>query len=253
MNKQNIKALIVDDEFEARENLTGFLNELAPDIEIIASVNSTKAAESIIQTEKPDIVFLDIEMPEETGIEFLKRIDNNTFETVFVTAYNEYAIKAFKLNAIDYILKPINKDYLEKTLERLKVFLQARKNNSPTSTEIISKQDDNKDKTHLTLRYGSEIHYVNFKDLSHLSSDGSYTNFYTAQSEKAYLGSYNLKHYEDILPENFTRVHRGYIINEALVEHVEQKGGKHYIILPNKIEVPISRRRFKSFNEKMKK
>ena len=219
MNNLIAKALIVDDEFEACENLRSFLEELAPGLEIMACVHSTKEAEEYIQKENPDIVFLDIEMPDETGIEFLKRIDTSSFETVFVTAYNEYAIKAFKLNAIDYVLKPINKEYLKKKLNRAQEFLQARNNRSVTSTQLLTAPGP-KEQNHLVLRSGAEIHYVNFDNIVYLSSDGNYSNFFTAKDQQHYVGSYNLKHYEDILPTEFARVHRGYIINETLIKHV---------------------------------
>ena len=250
MNKKSIRALIVDDEIQACENLESFIKEINPNFEIIGFAHSTKEAEEIINAQKPNVVFLDIQMPNETGIEFLKRIENVSFETVFVTAYDEYAIKAFKLNAIDYVLKPINKQYLEKTLARISNFIEVKNGSSTTSTELIKKENPDK-KNYLTLRNGTEIHYLQLEEIVYLSSQGNYTSFYTSKDKNPFLGSYNLKYYEEILPENFSLVHRGYIINLDELKYVEQKNSQYSIILSNEDQIPISRRKYKTFKDRM--
>lgn len=249
MNKK-IKVLIVDDEIEACENLQRFIQAIDPRMDIVSFAHHAKEAELAINQHQPDILFLDIEMPHENGIAFLKRLGVVNFETVFVTAYDEYAIHAFKLNAIDYVLKPIKKEYLEKTLRRVNEFVLANKSGASPTSELLKNLEESS-KKNLVLRNGCEVHYLNFNDIIYLSAEGSYTHIYTLKKEYPYQGSYNLKYYEELLPAHFERVHRGYIINSEMMKQVTSENNSHFIILKNDVSIPISRRRHKYFVEQL--
>jgi len=244
-----INVLIVDDELEACANLESILLEYVDeDINIVGIANNTKEAEKLIHKHTPDALFLDIEMPNENAFRFLHRLSPFNFEVVFVTAYDEYAVKAFKLNAVDYILKPISipelKQAVEKLREKFKFKQILSKNN--VSYEDISNLVINKAKNQrIALKDNNVIEVVDFKDIFFLEAQGSYTRilFLKDGSVKEIIMSGSLGDYEELFPEDFFyRIHKSYLINCAHVKKILKDESTH-VVVKDSFTLPVSRRR----------
>ncbi len=246
----SFKVLIVDDEKKACVNLQNLLLEYVdPDINIAGIANSTKEAEALILEHQPDALFLDIEMPNENAFAFLERVSPVNFEVIFVTAYDEYALKAFKLNAIDYILKPISIPELRTAHLKLKERLKFKRllAKQDFSFNQLSDQVKNKSKLHkITLRDSNTIEVVEFNDLVFVEAQSSYSRivFFKDGKEKEMVLSNPLSEYEEILPDaQFYRIHRSYLINCKQIKRISTDNGGQ-VIMKNDATLPVSRRRY---------
>lgn len=249
---EKIKILIIDDEREACENLMHLLSEYgATDIDIMGMAHDTVAAERLISELKPDVVFMDIEMPDENAFQFLERVHPINFELVFVTAYDEYAIRAFKLNAIDYILKPICIDEIEGTISKLRERMGYKAINNDaahqlkTLKQIAQKEPQNK----IVLRALNNIEVVDLRNISYIEGKGSYCKVFFNKEESIHeiTMSTIISEYEEMLPKDvFYRIHKSYMIN---CNHISKITHDHQyeVILKNNIAIPVSRRRHADF------
>src|SRR4051812_17864958 len=200
-----INVILVDDEQEACINLQNILQTYVDEpINIMAVAYNTRDAEQLVRNLQPDALFLDIEMPNENSFQFLSRISPFHFEVIFVTAYDEYAIKAFKLNAIDYILKPVSISELRTAIERLRLRLREKKILSglfsyPELSELVYNRSDH---LRIVLKNGNEVEVVEFKDIYFLEAQASYCRivFLKNKEVKELTMSYPLSEYEDLLP-----------------------------------------------------
>jgi two-component system, LytTR family, response regulator len=248
-----LKAMIIDDEHEACENLKFILKQyITCNISVAAIAHNTKDAEHLAQAIKPDLVFMDIDMPRENAFDFLQRIQPISFEIIFVTAFDEYAVKAFKLNAIDYILKPINIGELEhaikKVQERLlhkKIFGQDFAFYNNLLKEVYNKTSIEQ----FTFKGKDGMEVVPFKDIVFIEAMGSYSKIYCykEQHEKNFVMSHSIAEYEEILPPRlFYRIHKSYLVNRV---HVLQifKGDAPSTLLSDKKNLPVGRRRLQAF------
>lgn len=233
-----IRAIIIDDEFNAINNLKWEIENFCDDIEICDTFTNPKNAISAINYLKPDCVFLDIEMPEMDGFQLLSQLEYRDFDLIITTAYDNYAIKAFKEHAIDYLLKPIDSEDLIETISRV------RKNKSQNilGDEVkkiinsISKQNQPK---RLALSLVGKTKYVNMVDILYCKSDGNYTEIYLKNNEKELL-SKKLKEFEESTSSDFFRVHNSYLVNiNYIKEFVKSDGG--YIVLNDGTHIPVSR------------
>lgn len=255
-----IRALILDDEIEACRNLEILLSRYwSNSIEIVGIAQSTEDAEKIIHKMKPEVLFIDIEMPRENAFHFLERIDRTSFEIIFVTAYDEYALRALKLNAIDYILKPISLDEVEEAIKKLKEKVLMRQmtlgmipvNNISNLAEQFTNK---KPIENLVLRTKTELLLLDFKEIIYIEAIGSYTNFHFVKDGN--LGqmvmSHPLTEYEELLPSSmFFRIHKTFLINTIYVKKII-KEEQHQLEMSFDILLPISRRRHQSFIEFLK-
>ncbi len=214
----SLKALIVDDEFHARSNLEMLLENYCDDVTIVGSAASPNEARKILAEEKIDVVFLDIKMPGEDGFEFLNSIKVKDFAVVFITAYNEYALDAFKADAIDYLEKPIDIDELIDAVEKIRKIknsdtpLALNQNLIDLIKSVVNKQMDF-EKTSIPTKDGLVI--VNNQEIVHLEASESYTTIHLLDGKK-YLSSKNIKVFEENLnPNIFFRTHKSHIINFA--------------------------------------
>jgi two-component system LytT family response regulator len=248
----SLNVLLIDDEPEACTNLQNILSEYVDkDINIIGEAHNTKDAEVKIAALNPDAIFLDIEMPNENAFQFLERLSPINFEIIFVTAYDEYAIRAFKLNAVDYILKPINIDELVKAVEKLKERVVYRKVVSNGTTghrynELAQQINLKKKQQQLILRDNNTWETVSFKNVVYVKAMGSYCKiFYTSGGEEHdMLMSRSIAEYEEIFPaEIFFRIHRSYLVNCSYIKKI-LKDEVLSIQLHDKTILPIGRRRF---------
>ncbi len=234
-----MKAIIVDDETRARSLLRKMLNEYCPDIEVIADCEDLPGGVKAIRKLKPDVVFLDIEMPGYSGLEILDFFDENdiSFSIIFVTAYNNYAIKAFKLSAVDYLLKPVEPDDLEQAIERLKRRNQKEKNNT-IATLKENLKEEGLDK--IAVPDSNSIKFLELDEILYFKANNSYTDIFFADSSKMTI-SRTLKNIEDTLNStpHFFRCHKSYIVNmKYLTDYVKSDGG--YLMIKGNHSIPLS-------------
>lgn len=234
-----IKAIIVDDEISAIESLKWEIERFCKDIEISDSFTDPKDAISAINYLKPDCVFLDIEMPEMDGFQLLKSLEYRDFELIITTAYDNYAIKAFKESAIDYLLKPIDTDDLLKSVEKIK---KNKEKNSLGSElkkaleNIIPKNTINK----VSLPLSGKTVYVNSEDIIYCKSDGNYSEVFLKGSQSEVL-SKKLKEVEQLIHNsNFFRVHNSYLVNINYIKEFVKSDGQ-YLVLEQGVSIPVSR------------
>jgi two-component system, LytTR family, response regulator len=248
MNK--INALIVDDEKEACSNLQFLLEKhFKNEINILDSVNSTKEAEKAIHLLKPNTVFLDIEMPNENAFQFLERLEKIDFEIIFITAYDEYAIKAFKLNAVDYILKPINTDDLIHSITKLKeriIYNKILSFNADAyhslAKEIILKEAPKQ----IILRNNTSFEIIQLSDIVYVKAMGGYSQIFFKKNNSIQktLMSNPIAFYEETLLNNtFYRVHRSFLINCKYIKKIH-KNENLEVELNDATMIPIGRRRY---------
>lgn len=233
--------VIIDDENKARQLLKNMIADVAPTITILADCDDLPNGIKAIKKHKPDIVFLDIQMPGHSGLSILDFFEEEevTFEIVFTTGYSEYALQAFKLSAIDYLLKPINPEALQKTIEKIikkeeKISLE---NYKILQTNIINTSEIN-DKC-IVVNLAGCTRFIKIKDIILLEAEGSYCKIYLNSNEKI-VSSKNLKYFEERLLNFpvFFRSHKSNIINLKFVKELNKSDG--VIILENKIEAQIS-------------
>ena len=240
----------MDDELKACSILKNLLIKYVdPDINIAGIANNTKDAEELVHKLRPDAVFLDVEMPGENAFNFLKRISPISFEVVFVTAYDDYAIKALRLNAVDYILKPISINELRNAIERLKDRLKLKKNGRElkSSYSELSCDIDTKAKQHkIILKDKNNTEVVYFKDIFYIEAQGSYSRVFFRKfgSVKEITMSWLVTDYEELLPaDQFFRIHRSYLINCSHINRILNEE-VNYVLLNNEFKLPVSRRSY---------
>jgi two-component system LytT family response regulator len=232
-----IRALLIDDESHATETLNWLLNEYCPNVNVEAVCHSGEEGIQVIKNIKPDLVFLDIEMPNMNGFEMLEKVNNLSFQVVFTTAYDQYAIKAFKVSAIDYLLKPIDKSELIKAVKKVA-------NNYPATGTADLETLFNRLYAFKRLAVPTieGVKLVNFEDISSCDSDGSYTVLNLIDGNTIVV-SKTLKTIEKMLPiPPFVRIHNSHIVNLNEVDrYVKGSGG--YVVLKNNKHIDVSRSR----------
>lgn len=246
-----LNTLIIDDEWHARLSLRGLLESHFPDINIVAEAKDVPQGVQLINEHNPDLVFLDVEMPNYSGLELFKFLNTDLlkFKVIFVTAYNEYAVNAFELAAVDYILKPARKESLERAIEKVKNYVLANPNKKTTPQEIQTLQENiqfsNTQEQKIALTTGEGTIMVQMKDILYLKADGSYTHFILSNNQKI-LVSKRIAEYEKLETlGDFLRVHRSYIVN---LHHIHKITKQDSIILMNGDEFSISEEKKKILN-----
>jgi two-component system LytT family response regulator len=236
-----MKAIIIDDERKARNVLKILIEENCYKITEIFSAENLLDGIAIIKEEKPNIVFLDIEMPEHSGLEILDFLDKEelNFEIIFTTAYSDYAIKAFQLSAVDYLLKPVRPLQIKEAVE--KAILNIGKSKISTRLEELKNSLASSSFNKIGLPYADGIKFVNFDDIVMLQADGMYTKV-SVKNDKTILVSKPLRFFIDILQNQnmFYKPHRSFLINLAYIKaYIKKDGG--YILMDNDVSVSISK------------
>lgn len=215
MNK--LKAILADDEESARDVLENLLTRFCPDVELMAKCENVVQAVEAIKKYSPDIVFLDIEMPNYAGYEIVNFFKDIHFEIVFVTAYDNYAIKAFEIAALDYLLKPIGIDRLKTSVQRVK----EKRTPAPQSQQlsVLSETLQNKELKNIVVSDKGQQHIVALDKIIAIEAQESYCILHT--SDRNYLASKNLKHFETLLESvpQFFRAHKSWLINKQFILH----------------------------------
>lgn len=249
MDKHNsIKVLLVDDEKPVRGALRELLNRNFPSIIVIGEAGSVPEAVREIHQHNPDLIFLDIEMPGYSGLQLLEFFNPQqvTFDIIFVTAFNEYAIQAFKISAFDYLLKPVNTEDLKQTLERYE--LMQHKQKLIERIGLLKESFVNeKAPTQIAISSLQGMDFIQLTNIITLEASGNYTTIILANGDNI-VSSKPLGEFEELLKNNtnFFRAHRSHIINLNHVRKLSSKEGD-LIILNREIEVPLSRYRKKEF------
>lgn len=230
-----MKALIVDDEKNARLALLGILEENFPSIEVVAEANDIPSAIKMIHKHSPDLVFLDISMPGYSGLELFKFFneDEINFNVIFVTAHSEYAINAFELSAVDYILKPIQISALERAI------LKLSKNTNLDTIKALQDNFESVSPKKIVLQTGDGLTFLKPEDIIFLKADGSYTHFILNQQSKITI-SKRIAEFERLeTMGDFMRIHRSHIVNlNRISKLVKNDGG--YVVMDNQDELSIS-------------
>jgi len=220
-----IKALIVDDEQSSIDLLQWLVAQYCPDITAVQTARSVRDAIPALQVFQPDIVFLDIQMPHQSGFDLLTSVDNWNFEVIFTTAYNEFAIQAIRFSALDYLLKPIDETELKKAIERFKakrIYAPAGQLLFRNFMQNISIQ--NKDKFKLALADASEVKYVQLDEIIRLQAESNYTHIFLG-GNKIFVSAKTLKDYDELLKgHHFLRVHKSHLVNPAHIESYDRSG-----------------------------
>ncbi len=250
-----LNAIIVDDEELARSSIYFLIQENCPEINIVGIAKSVSEAKEFLQQFNVQVIFLDIAMPGDNGFELIPDAKLAKASVIFTTAYDQYALKAIKASAVDYLLKPIDIDDLKAAVEKV-VQIQAQKeidldisfdllNNLESSLENIQNLQK------ITVPYGPGYKLLTLNDIMHLEADSNYSIFCMNNGDKLIVSKI-LKEYEELLPENkFVRVHKSSIINISYVKEYNYKNG-FQITLYNGTIIPVSRRRVPIFLEKVK-
>ena len=245
----SIKAIIIDDEERARHSLSTLLADYCKDIEVIDSYSNVPEGVLAINKYKPDVVFLDVEMPEYNGFELLDFFRDIDFDIVFVTAYSHFAIRAFEVSAIDYILKPVEIEALQKAVEKVKQ--KKFQNSLQQRLELLKESYKGEEIRKIALPMGDGLLFIEVIDIVLLEADGAYTNVFLKNGSKI-LVSKKLKFFEDILltRPSFFRPHRSHLINiNYIIKYIR---GESSILMDNQATISLSRDRKQEFEALLK-
>ncbi|MEE4255721.1 MAG: LytTR family DNA-binding domain-containing protein [Bacteroidales bacterium] len=237
-----IRTIVIDDEVKARETILKMLSTYCPDIEVVATAGSVKEGIKTLGEIKPDLLLLDIKMADGTGFDLLKKLDNIDFRLIFITAFEEFAIRAIKFSAIDYILKPFDPDELINAIEKAGNLIQ--KDHMSLRLDALYENLDliNTGQKKIVLKTADNVHIVKLNEIIRCESEKNYTHFYTIENEKITV-SRTLKEFNELLSGyNFYRVHQSHLVN---LDHVKryEKIGSGKLIMDNDSEVPVSFRK----------
>jgi len=254
-----MKALIIDDELPAQKILQSLLKEHCPEVDVIASVSSAKEARNILQHQHADVLFLDVNMPHESGFDLLDSITSAEYAVIFVTGSEEYTLRALRASAVDFLLKPVSIDELKEAVKRVAYFNQARRQNpsinasyGETVNELSKNLKQEKKIVRLTLNHLQGFKIVSISDIVYLEAERNYTVFHLSNRERIIV-SRNMGEYEDLLdPQTFFRVHKSFIINLRHLKEYSTADG-YFAVMQDGISVIISRRRVEEFMAAIKR
>ena len=243
-----LNAVIVDDEPKAIQILSWELTNFSKEINIIKTFTNPKDALAFLKINTPDCLFLDIQMPTMDGFQFLEKLTNRDFAVVITTAYDEYAIKALKHEAIDYLLKPIDSDDLNETIQKIIKF-NSRILNSNQLEKILLNINKKKSNKKIKLNTDGKLIFLKTEDVLFIESDGNYSTFFLTNNQKLVVTK-KLKDVNNLLPENeFFRIHNSFIVNlNKVKEYLKTEG---YVVMESNHKIPVARQRKSDFLEKL--
>ena len=241
-----MKAVIIDDEILVAKNMQMLLTRYCPDVLVEGIGHSAKEAEELIKDKRPDVVFLDVEMPHGNGFDLLKRMEYIDFGVIFVTAFDHYAIRAIKYSAIDYLLKPIDINELVAAVKKAELQLKSKSINQGLNLLLHNLAQPAGKLQKLTLPTMEGMIFVDVDDILYCKSDGNYTIFYLLNGQNPMV-TRQIGTYEDLQPEPlFCRVHRQYIINVNKVsKYIKGRGG--YVVMSDGKIIDVSVRKKEDF------
>ncbi len=237
-----INAVIVDDEPRSVSALQAILKNYHPQVNVLSTANNITRGQEIIQALKPQLVFLDIEMPDGTGFDLLGKLAPIEFDVIFITAYDQYAVNAFRYASLDYLLKPVDMALLSEAIARAQVRVDEKQHAENYKLLLENLQKKRAEDQHISVTDGNAQQLVKINDIMYCTADGSYTWMHLASGKK-YLSSRSMKEFEEMLPNHiFCRIHHGHIINVQYAEKLLRgRGGS--VIMKDGTELEIAVRR----------
>ncbi len=235
-----IQAIIVDDELSNIENLQALLTKHCLQVKVVGTALNNAAAAELIKSHQPNLVFLDIQLRDDSGLNLLKLVHNRSFEVIFVTAYDQYGIQAVKFAALDYLLKPVDIDELVAAVAKVETKLKEKQHNQQLDFLVANLIKEDNHPTKIALQQQKETRYITLADIIRCEADNTYTFFYLITGERI-LVSKGLKEYAGMLPTNsFLRIHQSHLVNINFVKSwLKEDGG--VLLLTNGDKVPVSR------------
>lgn len=235
-----MRALIVDDELSNQENLQQLLKSYANDVHVCAVTGTVDEAATAIKLHQPELLFLDIQLYDQSGFDLLKQLDEINFEIIFVTAYDQYGIQAVKFAALDYLLKPIDIDELAAAVNKARKAVQQKNKNERLGHLLEYLKEENPTSPRIALPLFSETRYVSINDIVHCKADNTYTLFMLTNGEQV-LVSKTLKEYADMLAGySFLRTHQSYLVNiDYIKSWLREDGGT--LLLKDNTKIPVSK------------
>lgn len=237
MNNNPYKAIIIDDEMAARVLLNGMLEVAIPELEVVALCENLAEGVKAIRKHQPDLVYLDIEMPGNSGLDLLDFFDEDdiTFSIIFTTAYSQYAIKAFKLSAIDYLLKPIEQDELVAAYERFK----SGKSRESKQFSLLKENLQQPHAKKIAVPSGNSFHFIELESIHYFKAEGSYTHIQFIDGTRLMV-SRTLKNFEETIEDDvrFFRCHKSFLVQSKYITGYSKSDGQ--ILLTNGVNIPIS-------------
>ena len=248
---KKISAILVDDELDSREILRNYLGKYCPEVNILTDCANIQEAEKAIEENDPQLVFLDIEMPYGNAFDLLEQLETIDFEIIFITAFDQYAVQAFNLSAVHYLLKPLDIEELINAVDKAKSRIEKSQkiNQSKILLENMAALNTQQQKVVLPLLDGFEV--VKLSEILYCEAEGNFTCFYFKNGKKSLICR-KLKFFENALTHHrFCRVHRSYLINlEYVKRYLKGKGGA--VVLENGVEIPVAVARKSVFLEQFK-
>ena len=247
-----MNAIIIEDEKNVKEGFIKLLNMFCPQVKILATAENITDGFKLIEENDFDVLFLDINLPDGSGFDLIHQVSHRDFALIFVTAYNQYAIDAFRISAIDYLLKPVSPDLLKQAIKRVENGVS-----SPQFSKQVEVLDSlrNKQKTQdqkILLRDFETVELIKLSEIIFCKANGSYTEF-CLENDKTFTVSLNLKEYESLLEEyKFIRVHHSYLVNAFHIKNVNKSEGGS-LLLSKGYMVPMSNRKRVKVIEKLNK
>ena len=241
IKKEVLRTIIIDDEAHVRESLAEMLKIHCPNVKVVDQAEGVKSGVKSILKRHPDLILLDIKMKDGTGFDLLEKIDNIDFKIIFITAYDQYAIKAIKFSALDYLLKPLDSVELQEAVNKAESITQ-KEVNTQLTTLATNLQTDDQSKKRIILKTFDNIYLVKVSDIVYAESDSRYSTIYLESGEKVIV-SKTLKYYQELLNDfGFYRVHKSFLINLEHIQRFEKAEGG-YVILNGAAKVPVASRK----------
>ena len=246
-----MKILIIEDEKKSREGLKNLIEEFCDEATVVGMASNVQEGLQQINEKNPDLLMLDIEMQSATGFDLLEKVDSFNFEVIFTTAYEQYAIKAIKFSALDYLLKPIDVQELKQAIEKARMKRSLNTVNERVSLLLKNMRVDNPKTRKITLSTSEGLVFIPVQDIIRCEAQGAYTNFHLRNNKKIMV-SKNLKEYENLLGDSgFFRIHNSHLVNLSEVERfIKSEGG--YAVMKDGAKVAVSQTRKEEFLELMR-
>ena len=237
-----MKLLITDNEPNLRTAIRVLLQAFCPEITTIEEADGVQSSLQKIKTFQPDIVLLDVEMDDGSGFDLMRQVLHPTFQLIFVTAHNKYAIEAFQFSAIDYLLKPVDPDALQKSIQRAIRNIQSKDLSRQIEFLLHQLNDKHDHERKIVLKDIDNIYFVKVSDILYCLAEGTYTKFFL-QHRPPIMVSKNLKEYENMLePLGFIRTHHSYLVNPSKIIRFDKTDGG-LLILEDNLKVPLAQRK----------
>mgnify|MGYP006281519361 CR=1 FL=1 len=233
--------IVVDDEQNVRQTLIKILQQEAYDLNYIGQAGTVKEAVQLIHKHNPDILFLDVELTDGTGFDILAQFENPSFKVIFITAYQEYALRAFKFSALDYILKPFDPEDIDSAMAKVTKAFESENLQVKLKAFLSNIENISREVKKIVLNTSESIHLVSVQDIIRCQSDGNYTRFFL-QDRKNLLVSKTLKQYDEMLtPYGFFRVHQSHLVNLNFLDFFNKDNER--LVLKDSSAIPVSTRR----------